>query len=416
MTCDHSKCDKTCGEPCISCACDCTWKCKHLTCRKRCWEICERPRCDKNCDKTLPCGHPCLGVCGDPCPELCAQCKIGLDRLIDLVALPGDDDTVAIEDDAQYVQLGCKHIYFVDQFDSYINAEQDKAAVQWLMCPTCKGPIQPHHTGRYRAEVNASIISVNDVKKRVAQEDAKFKQTRTALLVTLAAADTNASRDESLALQKRYLKERTTNARFEDIVALQRQTELFTFYLKVATKDYDYGPHGDTLSYLCNEALTHIMTEESMKDVTLTARLHTVLGRLYRVKKKAESTGNGMDQDLLQAYDELCAVRREDFTAKTADAWEDVAKRYEKRVCTDMIADMKIASAALQLGPGHWFKCPNGHLYVIADCGGAVSSSVCPECKAKVGGEGYALAEGNHFAGNLIEPSAAPNWNVAGMM
>lgn len=45
-----------------------------------------------------------------------------------------------------------------------------------------------------------------------------------------------------------------------------------------------------------------------------------------------------------------------------------------------------------------FFQCPNGHFYTIADCNKAVSESVCPTCKTKIGGLNYKLAEGNKEA------------------
>ncbi|KAG9063296.1 hypothetical protein KI688_004178 [Linnemannia hyalina] len=46
-------------------------------------------------------------------------------------------------------------------------------------------------------------------------------------------------------------------------------------------------------------------------------------------------------------------------------------------------------------GAGHFFRCPNGHSYVIGECGGAMQESICPECGAGVGGRSHQLAEGN---------------------
>ncbi|KXN82335.1 NFX1-type zinc finger-containing protein 1 [Leucoagaricus sp. SymC.cos] len=40
---------------------------------------------------------------------------------------------------------------------------------------------------------------------------------------------------------------------------------------------------------------------------------------------------------------------------------------------------------------GHFFNCRNGHTFVITECGGAVQSALCPECKAPIGGTGYRL-------------------------
>ena len=41
---------------------------------------------------------------------------------------------------------------------------------------------------------------------------------------------------------------------------------------------------------------------------------------------------------------------------------------------------------AMGLSRGHWYECPNGHVYAIGECGGAMEESKCPECNAKIGG------------------------------
>jgi len=40
---------------------------------------------------------------------------------------------------------------------------------------------------------------------------------------------------------------------------------------------------------------------------------------------------------------------------------------------------------------GHFYRCPNGHLYTIGDCGGASETSRCPECGEMIGGSGHQL-------------------------
>jgi hypothetical protein len=40
---------------------------------------------------------------------------------------------------------------------------------------------------------------------------------------------------------------------------------------------------------------------------------------------------------------------------------------------------------AMGMQQGHWYKCPNGHIYVITDCGGAMEESKCNECGALIG-------------------------------
>ncbi|KAF9173648.1 hypothetical protein BGX21_010527 [Mortierella sp. AD011] len=46
-------------------------------------------------------------------------------------------------------------------------------------------------------------------------------------------------------------------------------------------------------------------------------------------------------------------------------------------------------------GTGHWYRCPNGHTYVIGNCGGAMQQSTCYECGAPIGGSSHRLQTGN---------------------
>lgn len=49
-------------------------------------------------------------------------------------------------------------------------------------------------------------------------------------------------------------------------------------------------------------------------------------------------------------------------------------------------------------GTGHWYRCPNGHSYVIGNCGMANQESRCPECGAAIGGSNYTILAGNTHA------------------
>eukprot|EP00796_Vickermania_ingenoplastis_P010581 gene10580-7349_t len=71
---------------------------------------------------------------------------------------------------------------------------------------------------------------------------------------------------------------------------------------------------------------------------------------------------------------------------------------------------LRSLSKALDLSSGHWFRCPNGHLYAIGECGGAMQEAKCPECGATVGGTQHRVQETNYFAGDLIDESARPSY------
>ena len=56
---------------------------------------------------------------------------------------------------------------------------------------------------------------------------------------------------------------------------------------------------------------------------------------------------------------------------------------------------------AIGLGKGHWYKCKNGHVYAIGDCGGANQQGTCPECKEQIGGVHHLSAPALWFAFQL---------------
>lgn len=60
--------------------------------------------------------------------------------------------------------------------------------------------------------------------------------------------------------------------------------------------------------------------------------------------------------------------------------------------------ERKMVHRVMGFAKGHWFKCPNGHIYCIGECGGAMEVSICPECKEKIGGTSHSLLQGNIVA------------------
>jgi hypothetical protein len=64
---------------------------------------------------------------------------------------------------------------------------------------------------------------------------------------------------------------------------------------------------------------------------------------------------------------------------------------------------------ALGMSQGHWFKCPNGHIYAIGNCGGAMVESRCNECQARIGGTQHQLLGDNRLAGEM-DGAARPAW------
>ena len=63
-------------------------------------------------------------------------------------------------------------------------------------------------------------------------------------------------------------------------------------------------------------------------------------------------------------------------------------------------------------GQGHFYRCPNGHPYVIGDCGGATQTSYCPECRAQIGGSQHRVVSDNtqHDEMNRMAREVGGSW------
>lgn len=105
-------------------------------------------------------------------------------------------------------------------------------------------------------------------------------------------------------------------------------------------------------------------------------------------------------------------------TKKFTEADEAAVKADLERLCAALPASgLGISEAervqivsAIGCPRGHWFKCKNGHIYVIGDCGGAMERSRCPECHAVIGGADHALDSSNSLAPEM-DGATHPAWS-----
>ncbi|XP_030831943.1 NFX1-type zinc finger-containing protein 1 [Strongylocentrotus purpuratus] len=141
LRCRHSQCKHPCSKPCYVCMKRCTWKCEHFECKTLCCEPCDRPPCNKPCSKKRKCGHPCIGLCGEICPNKCRTCdKEDLEK-----RFFGTEDIQT----ARYIQLeDCGHYFEVEGLDKFLGfgIKSDGAEIFTKLsvktCPRCEKPIQ----------------------------------------------------------------------------------------------------------------------------------------------------------------------------------------------------------------------------------------------------------------------------------
>lgn len=90
----------------------------------------------------------------------------------------------------------------------------------------------------------------------------------------------------------------------------------------------------------------------------------------------------------------------EQYIATIKQILEKMAKKLNTGLGISEVERQQIVKA-MGLAQGHWYKCPNGHIYVITECGGAMQEAKCNECGAPIGGGSHTLRSDNHLAGEM---------------
>jgi len=131
-----------------------------------CGDKCNREACLEICKLVLSCGHPCSGLCNEPCP-LCAVCN--KDELTEIFF--GNED----EEGARFVLLeDCGHCFEVRGLDKWMNLESDTKKVDAKgvlvrRCPLCHTVVGKSR--RYGGILKECMKDVIKIKKKIFGED-----------------------------------------------------------------------------------------------------------------------------------------------------------------------------------------------------------------------------------------------------
>ncbi|CAF0774800.1 unnamed protein product [Didymodactylos carnosus] len=433
--CVHSRCSKICSEQCVPCKEPCVWHCEHIQCNKLCFEPCNREPCNKPCKKLLEkCRHPCIGLCGEPCPPQCRICHRNIVREIFF----GTED----EDDARFVMLSdCPHFFEVTSLDRYINdfiskqntTDDQGKSIRLPECPKCKKQIR--RCTRYNRTVNEIQTWIEKVK--IKQQNGN-------------TADQIKKRREKLTLSiqdciKTYSHEYIDS--YRNLFKILSPTHPHKY---LNSEELDYIENTckflDEMNRLLDNAKKnlHSTTIPQYQQVNrylvklnaymfncssryVPQQLSDIRHELHRIERfifivsllkqvNEPPTARTLKMNEKETLDELrtLTTKYEQFTDQDCERF-DLLREQVKHLSNIIglaITDKERLEivGALNLQRGHWFICPKGHPYIITECGGASQRSRCPECNSEIGGENHRLLSTNrHFS--LMDNSSHAAWS-----
>ncbi|XP_021964846.2 NFX1-type zinc finger-containing protein 1-like [Folsomia candida] len=437
MKCEHSECSKSCGRPCSVCREPCSWKCPHKACTKLCGEQCDRTPCDEPCSKILAkCGHPCIGYCGEPCPPLCRECD--LNELLEFQLLYTED-----EPDSRFVWLpDCGHCYEALGFEKFLTVKtnggdgDDEIVVK--RCPRCQTVIR--NCRRFGNILHKIFSEVREVSEKI-YGNLKDLQTYQAVLLKIISkpkwfthvpeqmreyvVNLLTENLHKTGTSRMYVREsprilKSIDSHLLNSLAIIVQVgDKLSRSLKNMEKNLtDKDPMLIKFMRKCNrlydQLIHHRKLPLSRFEITnLEQEMIRIIdcSKLYRFHQYKSRDEVGIVYDRVDIILESCRP----YTGESQKRCLEWLKKLEDICQTGLgISDgerIKILGA-LGMGKGHWFKCRNGHIYSIGDCGGAMETGKCNECGAAIGGQSHALLADNTLATEM-DAATAPAWPTA---
>ncbi|XP_062987456.1 NFX1-type zinc finger-containing protein 1-like [Elgaria multicarinata webbii] len=405
--CCHSRCSKTCGEACFPCKQPCAWRCRHHQCTRMCSEVCNRPRCDEPCPKTLKCKHPCVGLCGEPCPPKCRACH--QEELAEIFF--GSED----EPDSRFVVLeDCGHVFEVGGLDQWMGGEASQAQarhVQQKVCPKCSTPIQSNP--RYNDVIKATQQRIEEIKRKIRGSKEELQAGQAALLGRLMTTPCASRYFEQAALMKRIettgslqsLRDWENTVNFlVCIQKLKNQAEKCTAERKGRLTEAAEVVE----SWVCRRKRGDTFTAQQLGECRNEIKRISYLANIFERLSNYEQNQVPSSAATLAVVDKVVSLLSEKapFTEAHEELLQPMLETIDRLLPASGTrlsqAERVSIMEAMRFGSGRWYTCPKGHLYTVGQCGRPMEESRCPECRSAIGGQNHNANPGNRIADNPV--------------
>ncbi|CAG7833829.1 unnamed protein product [Allacma fusca] len=427
--CEHGACDHMCSLPCPPCKEPCKYECPHGKCTKECGQICNKVGCREKCQKKLEkCGHSCVGFCGELCPDLCAVCDS--DELLKVCY----DGRLTIDTTSRFIMLAdCGHCIDAESMDRLMTVAVVEGEIVTKRCPLCRDVIR--RCRRYSTELTKVRNDMEKVKKLVYGDTLEIRKHQDAIsksMFTLCAYDWKKGRkrdNQSYTLLREKLLAELFQRDACGIVISFKEMPLEVFHtLSFVSKIFvqslisrkrfmetipgNFAQHFSTCSNLIIDFLVErpwpltpferkALNQEWFRITSMTELLSKLDKSESEIVQRLLLQPRGQAA-FMSAFEAINHVGPYDDRAQARFATE-LACLETALQCQIGISDSERIDIlkAFNFSTGRWFKCPNGHVYVVTECGGVTEEGVCNECGAEIGGKNHSVLPTNQLASEM---------------
>lgn len=397
-----------------------------MKCTKLCSEPCNRALCDHQSDQLLPeCNHPSIGICGEENPGLCRVCDKNEVQTIFL----GYEDEI----DARFIKLeDCQHVIEVKGLLEWMNTENDSnshsnATIKLKTCPKCKTIIRK--TASLNTFTQPSFRDIQKVKLKTWGSTEDNIQTQRNLFESVREIVRQQFGSDSFQLKSIYegisretmLDEGEHKCKSKQaLMELSNKLKLTNRLHKICTTFCESQKKSQNVSKNTIESFElrlgmaiefvrkYKNSEQQRLDISTEIPFLEIMNKVI-VEASGKPSNTTAQTSIDQAFEEANS-----YGAVTAS----IRNKFQKIVSAALpkftrigisLKEKEMVLDAMGLTRGHWYKCKNGHVYAIGDCGGATEESKCPECGQAIGGTQHRLRDDNALATEM-DGASVPAW------
>lgn len=316
------------------------------------------------------------------------------------------------EEDALYVELKCGHFFEYEGMDHYLKTQtsfdENGINISYPSCPRCKALIVcTPSVKRYKPLLNRARKIVNTVKAKAQLVDQAtmelLEKAEAQLKDMVAAAGKTISKESAdpfrnVPVLREAIKD--AQARRERIRSAGKNLQLtnslchrifllnlvFSITAKIPNAAYTTsdGKQADAIMNAGIKCLLELVgnAENKEMDAILSKTFSDVL--LSKNIRPSQSTD----------YNKLAQM-----IGDSRGLSDDEKKEIHKAL---------VAGGQIQRS-GAYKMCSCGYIYVVGDCGGAMTTTQCPSCHRTIGGGQHRDAQGVRHTGEF-DGSSAPAW------
>lgn len=345
------------------------------------------------------------------------------------------------EDGARFIQLvDCGHLVHVESIDTWVNEALKENVVRLPECPKCRTPIRK--TLRFNSQINVHLEKVEKVKGKLrGEEDTRHKDQVIKVIGDEAREQFSETKDDGEEVfdkeQIKWMGDLVRKVVAADFALGVQQLSkcrqlLQSLYIVLRLKQQpkpkklEGGGLNPTVSArrlqkrmeidadrLVKKLVSHLMeassvaaSDQQMKELLQEVTRLQVLGNLVSTLKEKERNQiklNSESVKVLLLMEKILTDIWRPFNGTQEERWKELTTQLKETMTGLGISEVEKREVVAAMGParGHWYSCPNGHVYNIGDCGGATVEANCPDCHERIGGAGHRLLASNRAAGHM---------------